>query len=419
MNQLSAKLWNRDFILLTVIQIFALFANAILTFALPFYILDISGSPALFGTVMAVGFIPLVLMSPLGGVIADRGRKQRIMFWLDFLTAITVILFMVSVGFFREVVPIVVVKLIALNIIQGIYMPTAMSAIPFLVPKNKLVPANAVGSMVFSLSNVIGPVAGTILYAAFGLFPILVLSTVVFGLTAILDLFIKIPFEKRDNEESKTRAKDLITLVLADLRECAVFGIKEKPILGKITLISFLYSIPLDAMLVVGIPIMITQLLKMDTQLLGISQGFMMGGGVLGGILAGTLEKKLSIQKSHRSLWVCTLFLVPMAMVFLLDVPTFAAYIIITISGAVVMGATGIVNIQIIAYVQLATPPQLVGKVTSVLMAIVMASFPLGQFLFGVLFERLYAIPWLTLFVAVFMALICALCSRRYFKKIV
>ena len=47
--QKAAKLWNRDFSLLIIGKIISILGNMILTFALPLYILHISGSPALFG----------------------------------------------------------------------------------------------------------------------------------------------------------------------------------------------------------------------------------------------------------------------------------------------------------------------------------------------------------------------------------
>ncbi len=53
---LKAKLWNKDFTLVVIGQIISLFGNAVLRFALPLYILEQSGSPALFGQVSALAF---------------------------------------------------------------------------------------------------------------------------------------------------------------------------------------------------------------------------------------------------------------------------------------------------------------------------------------------------------------------------
>ena len=69
MKQMKAKLWNKDFTLVVIGQIISLFGNAVLRFALPLYILEQSSLPALFGQVSALAFLPLIMLSPVGGII--------------------------------------------------------------------------------------------------------------------------------------------------------------------------------------------------------------------------------------------------------------------------------------------------------------------------------------------------------------
>ena len=88
------KLFTRDFTLVVIGQIISLFGNAAIRFALPLYLLNQTGSSALYGTVMACAFIPAILLSPVGGLIADRVNKRNIMVVLDFSTAGLILLFM-------------------------------------------------------------------------------------------------------------------------------------------------------------------------------------------------------------------------------------------------------------------------------------------------------------------------------------
>ena len=85
----SDRLFSRDFTLMILGQIISLFGNAILRFALSLYVLDTTGSAAAFGGILAVSMVPTILCSPLGGVLADRVPRQRIMWGLDFFTAAT------------------------------------------------------------------------------------------------------------------------------------------------------------------------------------------------------------------------------------------------------------------------------------------------------------------------------------------
>ena len=68
------KLFHRNFSLMIIGQIISLFGNAILRFALSMYVLDLTGSAAAFGTILAVSMIPTVLLSPVGGIIADASE---------------------------------------------------------------------------------------------------------------------------------------------------------------------------------------------------------------------------------------------------------------------------------------------------------------------------------------------------------
>ena len=80
------KLFSKDFTLIVIGQIISLFGNAILRFALPLYLLNKTGSPSLFAMVSACAFIPMIVLSPIGGIVADRVNKRNVMVILDFAT---------------------------------------------------------------------------------------------------------------------------------------------------------------------------------------------------------------------------------------------------------------------------------------------------------------------------------------------
>ena len=106
-------MWNRNFIMVVLGQIISLFGNAVLRFALPLYLLNQTGSAALFGVVSACAFIPMIVLSPVGGIFADRVNKRNIMVVLDFVTAVLVLVVILLLG----KVNIVVLLLCALFIL--------------------------------------------------------------------------------------------------------------------------------------------------------------------------------------------------------------------------------------------------------------------------------------------------------------
>ena len=233
---MSQKLFNRDFTLVAIGQLISLFGNAILRFALALYVLDATGSAAVFGTVTAIAVIPTILLSPFGGILSDRVNRRNIMVSLDFATAALAL----GLGLLlseEHAVTLITAALLLLSVIQACYTPSVNSSVPLLQAEGNLVKANAVVSQVSMLANLIGPVLGGVLYGFFGAMPIILVSGVCFFLSAVLELFIHIPFQPLD---AKT---GILQIVKDDLRESIRFMTREQPDILRITLMIAVYSL--------------------------------------------------------------------------------------------------------------------------------------------------------------------------------
>jgi len=411
-NTKTQRLWNRDFFLLVFGQIVSIFGNMVLSFALPLYILDISESAAMYGFVLAVPYISLILLSPIGGILADRLKKQRIMFWLDATTTVIIVLYMIASGLIAAAVPLVIVKLLALNAIQALYMPAVQAAVPSLVITEKLVPANSVTQMVNMFSSMVGMAVAGVLYERFGLFPILIVSAVCFAVTAVMDLLIRIPYNKPDNTGSVTQ------IVKSDLSQSAKFAVKEKPIISKCAFIGFFIQLSVVPMVVVGIPVLVTQHLDYGMDMVGYSQSIMMIGGLMGGIAAGTLGARLTIKKLPLILFIACMLFGLIGLPFLFAVPSFAAYVFLTAATALAMAAVQLVSIPLFAFIQAETPSDLIGKVMSLFVILPFVATAIGSLIYGVLFEWFEAVPWVVVFGTVLLSCLVVVYARGQFKKI-
>ena len=78
--------FTRDFTWMIIGQIISLFGNSIVRFALSLQVLEMTGSAASFAMITGASMVLTILLSPLGGLIADRMSKRDIMAGLDFLT---------------------------------------------------------------------------------------------------------------------------------------------------------------------------------------------------------------------------------------------------------------------------------------------------------------------------------------------
>uniref|UniRef100_UPI003260F8BD MFS transporter n=1 Tax=Clostridium sp. NkU-1 TaxID=1095009 RepID=UPI003260F8BD len=177
-------------------QIISLFGNQILRYALPLYLLNQTGSSVLFGTILACSFIPMIILFPIGGIIADRVNKRNIMVILDFATAMLIFLFCLLVGKI-DVIPLMTITMIILYGIQGAYQPAVKASVPVLVDGENIMQANSIVDLISSLAGMVGPVIGGILFSIVGLAPILYVSIGCFFVAAVMEIFIHIPFEKK------------------------------------------------------------------------------------------------------------------------------------------------------------------------------------------------------------------------------
>lgn len=88
---MTQKLFTRNFSLLILGQLTSLFGNYILKLALSMHVLEVTGSAAIFAGILSAATIPTILLSPLGGVLADRADRRNIMVALDALTGFSVL----------------------------------------------------------------------------------------------------------------------------------------------------------------------------------------------------------------------------------------------------------------------------------------------------------------------------------------
>lgn len=412
MNQ---RIFSKDFTLVVIGQIISLFGNAVIRFALPLFLLNQTGSAALFGTVTACAFIPAVFMSPIGGIVADRVNKRNIMVILDFFTAILIITFSIL----EEEVPLVpqlTVTMMLLYGIAGAYQPSVQASVPALVGREHLTEANSIVNMISSFASLVGPVLGGILYSTYGLKPVLGVCAVCFFVSAVMEMFIRIPFVKQDSGGSVWQT------VKEDFARSIRFIRKDKPVIEKGLLIVCGMNLFLSAMIIVGLPYVVTEVLDFGTgeanRLYGFAQGALAAGGLAGGISAGIFAKKLTIQKAGNLMAACAACVFPMGIALALFSSGMINYIVMTVCCFCLMIFSTIFSIQMMSFVQAATPQNLIGKVIGVILTVAMCAQPLGNAFYGILFEACAGFEFAVIFFAGFVSFVIAIRTKNIFKGV-
>lgn len=385
------RLFRRDFTIMVIGQIISLFGNAILRFALSLYVLDLTGSAAAFGGILALSMIPTIFISPFGGILADRIPRQKIMWGLDFITATLIGLFALGNRLSPSLAMITVVMM-ALSVIQACYQPSVQASIPSLVAEEHLMAANGVVVQVQALANLLGPIIGGFLYGILvprlGLLPILIASGVCFFISAVMELFLHIPFTRQKRSGSP------LAQVRDELGSAFRFLIRENPATARLLVVVAGLNLFLAALFIVGLPFLVSVYLGLSAELYGFAQAALGCGSVVGGLLSGVFSKKVGLKESYRFLLTTSVLLLPIAVVLALRVPSTTAYAVIVACVLLGMAAVALFNVACMTFLQQQTPAHLMGKVSSFVTVVCTCALPIGQALYGLLFELFQRGPW-------------------------
>lgn len=404
-------LLNRSFVSVIFSQIASLFGDAVLRFALPLYVLNATGSATLMGAVTAAAWLPYLVLTPIGGVAADRVNKRRIMASLDAVMAVTCAAYMALDGVI-DLIGLSICALVILWAVQSVYQPTVQSAVPFIVPRESIVRATAIVSQISALSGLVGPVIGGLVFGFFGLEPVVVVSGAAFALsTLLIVLFVRIP------HTPVARAQGVVRTVVDDIAESFSFLRHDRPVILKVILLVAGINVSVSAFIIIGGPVIVTQILGLPNQYMGFAEGALALGGLTGGILVGVLAKRLRLQQAPLFLFAAGIMLAPIAVVLGGALDVMAAYGVLVASLFACMACATSFSIQAISFVQLETPPHLVGKVIALAMALANCAQPLGQLVYGTLFDALRGNLVPVALATGLVALVIAVLTFRVLKK--
>lgn len=401
--------FSKDFHLVVVGQIISILGSAILRFALNLYVLDITGRADIFALVLALSSIPGILFSLIGGAIADRFNRRNLMVIFDFSSSGVVLLLILLLNTESASVIVVGAILAVLSIISSMYQPAVQASVPILVKVEKLAQANGIVNGVGALSGLLGPVLGGVLYGLVGLDSLVIMSCVAFFLSAVMEIFIQIPFTKLE------RNKNIIPTIAGDMKIGMRYVIKENPHIFKILLLAAVLNMLMSPFFIVGVPYILRITMGSTETMYGIGMGIGELSTILGALLVGIFSKKMTLDRLHRFLFLIAALMLPMAFAvsqMMLRFGYWPSFVLFFIFGAVIMVLMTVISIFVITAVQMETPNEMLGKVMAIIMAVAQCAAPLGQALYGIAFQRFSAAVYAPVLLACFFTVIIAFAAR-------
>jgi MFS family permease len=391
-----ARLWTSDFAILLGGLIITLFGSGLLRFALSLYVLDITGRADIFATILAISYLP-TLLSPLGGVMADRVSRRYMICGIDYFNTAIMVIFILFLAQGEPSIYLIGTVMTLLGLTVAFAQPAVQASVPSIVASGRLEQANGLIGALGPLSNTLAPLIGASLYIIMPLNSMIIVSAVAFLVAAILETFLRIPFTKRASKGGVFRT------IGHDLAEGFAF-IRQKTIIFKFIVLAALINLFVSPFYTVGVPYILRQSLQVGDFQYGLGMALMEIGMILGALTIGLFTRWLQARWVY--LWFLTMviaFVPPLfALSPLLLTSGTPAYVLFFIGVVPLCLVVGLINIYFLTLLQKITPPELLGKVFATLMAISTCAFPIGQFLYGQVFQAFdpSATMWPTLIVA-------------------
>jgi DHA3 family macrolide efflux protein-like MFS transporter len=371
-------LFSRNFALLWQGQLISHLGNQAFLIGTTIYLLKGTGSATLVALTMMAGTIPLVVVGPIGGTVADRYSRRGLLLFTDLLRAASTGALAGLVVWRPDVTTLHVGAIVAVATFNGVmsalFLPAFQALIPDLVASERLAAANAVNQMSTQAATLTGQAIGGILYVAAGPAVLLCLDAVSFAYAAAATSLLP---EDRRVLRGSTRLRLVIHGYLEDTRAGLTYVWRHRgmaAVLGIFAGVNCLFM-PVFVLL----PFYTSEVLGAGPAWYGLLLSGAGAGALGGSVTAGVLVRKY--QARAGLVRVCLGGIAAAVLLLAATDVTWTALAAFAAVGAL----ASIINVTVVTAFQVAAPTEVRGRVMALVIAISTAAVPGGMALGGVL----------------------------------
>lgn len=362
--RLGAALGSRNFRVLWLANILSTTGTWMQKVAQNWLVLTLSGSAFYLGLDAFLGELPILLLTLVGGVIADRHDRRYLLIGSQ-VTQMACALVLAALVF-TDVIRIwhVLALSFTAGVAQAFGGPAYQSLFPSLVPKRDLPNAIALNSIQFNLSRILGPLIAGVALAAFGM-------AVCFGLNGLSFLFvIAALLALRFEHPPQTARQPILEEMRIGFRYVAA-----RPALVTVTLLGFLATflgLPLQTLL----PVITREVFGLGVD--GYSRLMACSGA---GAVAGALVVAWKGRYAHmgRTALMVQVLCGLLVLAFSFSRVLALSYVLLFFAGAAMI----ILTSTLVSLAQFIAPDDMRGRVMSIFMVAFRGGMPLGSLAAG------------------------------------
>ena len=349
----------------------SMFAGTAASYSGIWYATETTGSPLSLAVLYVLAFLPMGLLSPFGGVVADKLNRKAIIIACDSIMAATSLALAAWIAVAGPSFIAVALYCAAFGFVSGFRTPAYNATMPLLVPERHLVRINTMDTLLGSISMIAGPALGILLYTSFGLQATIFLGFIGAAAAAATMLLAKIP---RDHGSRET------TGAWASLKEGAFALADQRGLLVLVIGVSLglLAYGPIDSLL----PLMVYGHFGGD----GFAASLL--AAVMGvGLLAGSLIlMAVNPQRKLTRIIVVAAFAVGIGAVAAGLIPADGFWLFVACIGVLAIACAWF-NAPLMTLLQKGIPDEKLGRVMGLYTALSGLAIPVGTALGGAIAE--------------------------------
>lgn len=390
---------NTNFMLLFLGRLVSRLGDSVFQIGISWYVLELTGSAVLMGSLIAVMFFTMIVVGPFAGIIVDQNPKVKLIVWMDYIRGVVVmgtalvILLSSNVTF---IVIILYIMAIITSVCTVVFNPASSALVPLIMSKEELLKANSFMSITGSVTSIIGILFGGILYGLLGAFGILFIDGISYILSAISEMFIH---AKEPKQVQVEKNEDSIIRTQIKIFSEGIGYLQDKKGLIYIGVFAMFMNFSLSPTFQIYQPYLIQEILQKKIIVLTVLSIVTSAGMLVGGLFMSLKTTKTDKDKNQL---VDMLLQFSFMLVILLSILCglifgimkfklgFMSFIILYGGIAFFIGSfISMINIPIETYIQQNTEPKMMGRVNSVVNTLSFLSMPLGYIICGILVEIL------------------------------
>jgi len=373
------KLFNRNYLLLWQGQAVSKLGTQVFQIAVIFWLVEATGSATIMGLMAMLTSIPALILGPVGGTLADRYSRKKIIIICDALNGFAVITLAGLIYFTPGKTQLLVFGLFVVSIfiatVNSFFFPAISAAIPDLVPKEKLAGANTRAQLSSQVATLVGQGLGGVFYNMLGAALIYLINGFSYLYTAFSESFVQIP---QKISKSESNWKQQFASFKIDMKEGFKY-IWHRPGLRELLLISIILNFFVTPVLIL-LPFFVEKFLNLGDQWhqwFGFLMASYVTGTTIGFILGGVIRFKGKIRGKILLVFI----ILDAALHGLLGITSSPVIVLVLAFISGYFG--GFVTVYITTILQWTTPSEIRGRVFGLLATVGGAITPIAMGLSG------------------------------------